>query len=379
MTRSLACAAIVLAAPASAPAQSRTWTAGFGLDQAWDSNPYFVVTDGAGDRLHSAHASIGHTRAGRRSALSASLGGGATLYGDQKSLNSGLFFGSFSASRQLSSRTSLSARETFSSTRTGQSTVLTEAGLPLPQSRALTANGGLQIAHRASAATTLQLDLGHETARFDFSGLVNGSTYFAGASLHRRIGARQSLSASYGALGSHTPGRMSIHHTLGASGQRSVGRSWSASASLGIARFDGVVNGSPWTFIGGASIAGKFRRDSVSASYGRSVGQAFGLGHDRTANNLSSGYSRTLGRRLVLSTSIRWVFSSAPGRSSFLYRSEYYSGTAHYRLNPHLDASAGYTRRRSVSPAPGPTISGDYFGLSMGYGWASHDRRGATP
>ena len=379
MTRSWACAAIVLAAPTSAPAQSRTWTAAFGLDQAWDSNPYFVVTDGPGDRLHSAHASIGHTRAGRRSALTATLGGGATIYGDRTSLNSGLFFGTFSASRQLSSRTSFSARESLSSTRTGQSTVLTEAGLQLPQSRALTASGGLQLAHRKSAVTTLQLDLGHDTARFDFSGLVNGSTYFASASLHRRVDARQSLSASYGALGSHTPGRTSLHHTLGVSGQRSVGRAWGASASLGVARFDGVVNGSPWTFIGGGSIAGKFRRDSVFASYGRSVGQAFGLGHDRTADNLSSGYTRTLGRRLVLSTSISWVFSSAPGRSSFLYRSEYYSGSAHYRLSPHLGVSGGYTRRRSVSPAPAPTVSGDYFGLSMGYGWASHDRRAATP
>jgi hypothetical protein len=369
--------ALVLAAPAPAsapfaPAAPRFWTAAVRFDQAWDSNPLFLPGQ-PGDRYHSLAARVGHTRVGRRRHLDLTLDGGATLYGQQSALNRTQLAGGLSATERLSPRATLTLREGFAFTDTRQSATLTDAGLLLPQSRTRIFAGSAELACALSPTASLRFHTGHDIVHFSAPGLIGGSTYRAGAGLSRALGPRDSVSASYDAQASRTPGGTVLQHTLTGSWTRVLGRAWSASGSLGGGRFTGVADAARWTGIAGASLTGRFRRDTASASYARSLGQAFGLGRNRVADTISASYARSAGRRLHLSAGTSWVFSHDPADPAFRYRSESYNGDALYRLNRRVDLSAGYAHRRSSGSAP--AVTSDVVRLSLSYSWA--DRRAA--
>lgn len=350
----------------------------------WDFSLHVAESWYSNRDLTTASPSVSNTRAGggiaytRNSPLSQfSLSADAAYSFDnqQQGRNRVNYSGGLSWNKRLGPRTSLQFREAVSQSYSQTAPILAEVGLVYPYTLIRTNSTSLSLSQQLSTRTSLSL--GGRYQWVDFPDAALSSAYFGQISgqqasgtvdLAQVVSEFDQLGLGYAYRWSDTRGPVFHDNSLSASWTRRLGKTTSASVSLGGSYWTAPVLGlSQYVLIASSSLRGQVGRTTFNAGYSRAPQQAFGIGSERIADVLSLSLSRTLTRSLSVSGRGIRTFGRDLVDPSFKFDTQALSLALQYRPTPQLSFGGGYGWTRVA--LNGVVLDSHSLDVTASYGW----------
>jgi hypothetical protein len=359
------------------------WAVSLGLTGGWEGNPRFLEGEAQPSLTSGVRGTFSFTDVSPRGRLTLAGQGGGTRYAEVSGLNELTYGGSTSGAYRLGRGTTFDFGGAFNQAYTHGYQPLTDQGLLLPQSLVRNLAASVALSQKLSSHTTFSVSGAYQRALFDDPSLSDGASVLAESSLSRQLGPRSSLSFSYSFVDSIVADQRSgLYHTLSLGWNRPLARRIDLSVKAGVARSDveDFTSGDRtvrYDFQGGGGLAGRWKRTGFTLRYDHTLGQAYGYGRERMADLASTGFSRSLARRLDFLVSYGFGWSrELSGSGSFLTHSVTSSLT--WGLGRHIALAAGYNFWRtrpttassdSETSASRASSSGVYASLSYAGQW----------
>ncbi len=334
-----------LAAKAGRRQQSR-WTLTATAQPLWETNPRFAPAPEAAEAGSRLRVDLGRTIDKARLEIVARGNASAARYQTSTELNRWTYGFDGGLNYLFSRRTSLRLTQTVLSDFAQNIRQLAGSGLLFEQvlTRSYLSNAEIQrrLTRRLTGTTTVRYD------RYAFAansqGLSDGATFSAQARLAQALGRHDSLSFSYEYQAQRAGSTTGIGNDLrlGFKHQLTGRLESTVSAGAGFSRPLGVVDWTP-TWVGAASLRLRAGSQTLSGSFNRGVGQAFGLG----STNVSTGYS--ISDDIGLSRRVRASLMATETRSAPLngvgadYDSRNAMATLLVTVTRQVTANLGYT------------------------------------
>jgi hypothetical protein len=379
LTAAPAGAQAIDAAPlgAGAPTPGWTFTPSLGVSQQWDDN---VLVQGKGDHPSSdlisvlnPNGSLGYFS--KRTSFSAGYNGAFELYRQFDTLNNYGQFQTLSVERKMTSRTSLSLQQQFSSTPTTELPSL--VGVPFVRIGARVADVRGGIDHVFTKRTSVSGSYDLQWIAFDKDPvlgrvLIGGHGHTGTATLHHQLTAKMSLIAD-GDIQHATviDGSTFTVESVRAGASRKFDENFSVFAEAGVAHvsanaFEPAQTSPSWR----AGAARQFERFVVDASYSRAFVPAFGVGDTLESEDIGAHARGVITRRWYTDISADWRRDHPlSGAHSTLgeapLRSLWFTALAGYTASPWLRVEAFYTGEHQTVNRPGGRLNRDRVGIQL--------------
>lgn len=380
--------------PASSEPRRPGWTfvPSLAFGGAWDDNPILVGSESQellpAEYVTALTPSGSLNYLGRRLQLSTGYTGSFVFYRDLTELNSVDQHGSFGVDYRASRTVTLSAGQTFTSSR--ETDPFEFIGVPFRRiaSRRAVTSGGVEV--RLSPRTVVHGGYDFRVVDFDATDIVfpGGHEHAVEGGVNHQLSPRFELGATYGfrrMLVVNDPDAITLHHAAGTTEYR-VNEVVTIHGSLGMSRVvtintDPLLPETPPTLVevGGTStgLAGRAginvrqKHFSTSVYYERSMLPAFGFGGTFHNEELAATVQGAFARNRAywhagaawrdndpLETDIRSVL--APSR-----RTTVLSSRIGYRLSPWLNLEGYVTQADQDAQRPGGQINRTRFGFQV--------------
>jgi hypothetical protein len=278
------------------------------------------------------------------------------------------YAGSADWTRRLSPHTTFALSDAVVSTYSQGPQALTDVGLVYPLVLSRSNHASASVSHDLSARTSATFDARHDWVNFaDNPDLVGGTAVGAGARVNRQLGGRTSGWAGYRFSDNRAQQRHWTGHAGSVGFTRVLDAAWSVSGDAGLAHI-GYAQASRWRAVGGLGVAGRFRHDTVSLQYTRSVDQAFGFAQLRAADSVRAAYGRTLSQEVSAHATGIFSHGRDPFGGSFHYKTGAATAGVSYDPTASLGLSVEYTwRYRRLGVGSGAGSHG--LNAAVTYGW----------
>jgi hypothetical protein len=309
-----------------------------------------------------------YVRARPESQLSLAGRGAGVFYHGVEGRDRFNYAGAADWTRRLSPRTAFQLSDSLVSTYSQGPQALADVGLVYPLVLSRSNHATASLTRDLSLRTSATADLGHDWVNFDGAPeLVGGTAFGAGLRVNRQLGVRTSGWVGYRFSDNRTQRRHWVGHAGSLGVARVLSTTWTGSAHAGMTHV-GFAQASRWRAVGGLGVAARFRRDTFSLQYTRSVDQAFGFAFLRAADTVRAAYGRTLAEQWSLYSVGVFSRGRDPFGGSFNYKSGAATAGLSYDPNRKLGLSLDYTwRYRRLGVGAGAGSHG--LSAAVNYGW----------
>ena len=372
--RSVVILGLALVAPALALAQvaagtdttpPSTWRLQLNADGSWYENPNFVTVDeGASAWSTSGYVTLSRTRRFRTGSFSLSGFGGVLYYPEIDDFTQPTYGGSLNLDWAASRRTHFTLGQTYSRSNTRSLRSLDAEGLPLPTSDLENFSSNLGLQQQLSQHWQFSLAGAFTWRRYTDERLTGGEQLSGTAQLGHTLGKTSSIYLSYGYTASWFDAGVTRAHQglLGVKKQVDKGVSFELAGGVGYLESTGSFYPA-----GNASLSASGRRSSLTLSYSRDFGQAFGYGRQTIADVASATLSWTPVRKLSLNAGYYFGYRRDALDETFTIRSHVASAGFGWEIVKNLSFSGSYGWERNETEGQ-PIVDGQRATASLSYG-----------
>lgn len=388
-----------LGAAAPAAAQAPGWKLGLSASETWISNVRL-----AADRTNAfmSRFSVKLSRNIQAPRWQLGLNGAASQNffhgGSARRLNKISYSGGMQFGYQFSARASLSVKDSFRSSYTGDVIDLVgldqpyegEVLLPHTNQKRNSAHASLNL--QVSALTTASVTGSYYKALFQQDEvnqprLRNGDKLAGGLGLSRKLSDEDSVNLSYGFAKSDQRLTSAYIHSVSLGYARVLGEFTNAGLFIGASRREAIATTDPTTtdpattaprttLTGGVALGRELENSSVSLGYSRNLEPLFGFGRDVVHDSFHLSLRRTMTRHVAMTARGSYSRSRDPLDPTFSYNawSVGFGPGLNLNLDRGLHLNVGYSfamRDRLAGEAAGPRrFQSHRLGLQLGWNTA---------
>ena len=248
-------------------------------------------------------------------------------------------------------------------------TALSAEGVRRQQLNLTTFRAGFQAEQALTDRLSAAVQIGYRGLDYGSPALVNGGQLNSGASLRLALDPKTTASLRYTferntaqvpAVSTQTA-LLQVEHDL------SPRLKFDASIGIGFSDQTGAAQASGTSWLGGAGLAGRFRRTRWDVRYGRSVYQAFGFGRNYLSDYASAFVEHTFLKRLSGRVEAYYRRSQDVFAQSFFFTSQIYRGSLTYRIQRRTMVGGFYSYRVVDQGVAVPVIHSSAWGFSISY------------